>query len=745
MHRTKERNVFITSSHQLIALAVPLHPEQLVAYSRFRFAAVNALFSVLFFQLPSHFYFVSFERGLCRAHPDTRVAFGGAAMRVSTSPSPALRVSRRRRGVTRCLSFAFVAYAAYALLGATGRNMAGTHGSNGGSATRASPECAANFAKCWQARGGGLTGTELDETRAPSPPHVVTLQLPDVDPASGKSRTYTANHVFHVCEFHAHNHARLLEGGDLVSGGRGGGTGGGGASGGGIGGTSQSGTNGNSGRTSASAGSVVFRVPTKDWSQKLTPTTRLLLAASYTDGHVATIGFVEPGEVGSSLGSGLGSILGGNGDGDAENGDETLAGTGGKGASKLTQIPLRCGWRDRGFRVSTRQQPLHERFVVSANLFGNDDGNGLNNCEPTFGVPAGRGSYANPVSFGAKKAERGDWLPKESDVESFRHALDGLCADDSFGGDESKSKSSQTHGKKADAAAAAAAAALLSQPCGSGSDDGNEHVKHLVIYQRNTGRVLENLPELVRRLELALRRFAETTDGDARPEKEKEVWKISTVTHHDAFPPCLLRQCLAKATVLLTPHGFQSMLYLFLPPNAHLHEVFPHRYYKHGYKRAALEWGLSFGFSMSPPRSVWSSLIGYGFTTNACMQMYYCRYFARKGDVFLTNDDVDLIARSAAVASSRGRTRGRANEVETGGHASEKFKKLVKWEDSSDKQATRATCLATCAAKHGCQLFSVDTEKQTCATRLDAAQGEKDGDVFGAGIYNNKCYVPGCR
>ena len=97
------------------------------------------------------------------------------------------------------------------------------------------------------------------------------------------------------------------------------------------------------------------------------------------------------------------------------------------------------------------------------------------------------------------------------------------------------------------------------------------------------------------------------------------------------------------------------------------------------------------------------------------------------------------------MASSRGRTRGRANEVETGGHASEKFKKLVKWEDSSDKQATRATCLATCAAKHGCQLFSVDTEKQTCATRLDAAQGEKDGDVFGAGIYNNKCYVPGCR
>jgi hypothetical protein len=28
--------------------------------------------------------------------------------------------------------------------------------------------------------------------------------------------------------------------------------------------------------------------------------------------------------------------------------------------------------------------------------------------------------------------------------------------------------------------------------------------------------------------------------------------------------------------------------------------------------------------------------------------------------------------------------------------------------------------------------------------RIDESQGEKDGDVIGAGIYNNKCWVPGC-
>ena len=32
-----------------------------------------------------------------------------------------------------------------------------------------------------------------------------------------------------------------------------------------------------------------------------------------------------------------------------------------------------------------------------------------------------------------------------------------------------------------------------------------------------------------------------------------------------------------------------------------------------------------------------------------------------------------------------------------------------------------------------------------CVLRLDGAQGGRDGDVIGAGIYNNKCWVPGCR
>jgi hypothetical protein len=77
------------------------------------------------------------------------------------------------------------------------------------------------------------------------------------------------------------------------------------------------------------------------------------------------------------------------------------------------------------------------------------------------------------------------------------------------------------------------------------------------------------------------------------------------------------------------------------------------------------------------------------------------------------------------------------------------------------RSASRAECLAACAADHSCQCFRLmlgaaeaaarglhaDLEADdhgACLLRVDAGQGERDGDVIGAGIYNNKCWVPGC-
>ena len=55
---------------------------------------------------------------------------------------------------------------------------------------------------------------------------------------------------------------------------------------------------------------------------------------------------------------------------------------------------------------------------------------------------------------------------------------------------------------------------------------------------------------------------------------------------------CDIAHRLSDCDVLLTPHGFQSMLLLFLPRPALLFEVFPYRYYKRGYGPLGGEYGV---------------------------------------------------------------------------------------------------------------------------------------------------------
>jgi hypothetical protein len=76
--------------------------------------------------------------------------------------------------------------------------------------------------------------------------------------------------------------------------------------------------------------------------------------------------------------------------------------------------------------------------------------------------------------------------------------------------------------------------------------------------------------------------------------------------HKTGRSPCELSHILHNTDVLLTPHGFQSMLLLFLPRPAVIFEVFPYRYYKRGYGPFGHEYGelelalkFDFGFDAS--------------------------------------------------------------------------------------------------------------------------------------------------
>ena len=581
----------------------------------------------------------------------------------STSRARMTRVSRRRT-LTRCISLAFAAYAAWALSRLdVGFGLGGSSRDSNHFAGAFSGECVAR---------AGASCALADLESAPIP-RALALVAPDPDPESGKSRYYSANHWFHVCEFHIHNHARLRAHGLLPPG------------------------DGPDARAP-----IILQLADPEWLPKLVPMTRLLLALAYTDGTAASIAYAPPGTLEPAA-------------------DQPPASSSPSSSSSPSIPPRRrlaCDWSAAAWRASP-SQPTTERFVVPVGVGGACEATHAASIpsSTTSDIRATRTSSRAPAAMGAVKAERGDWAPTSADVDSMRRALRRLCAP--APGEDEGSEVRSGSNPRAEDAATSASAALESQPCAAASD--GDGTRHAVIYQRDVGRSLEDVEGAASSLERAL-------GAD---------WRVSVVTHHERLPPCRLARCLGRAEALVTPHGFQSMLYLFLPPKALLYEVFPHRYYKHGYKRAALEWGVSHGMTLSPPRSAASRIISAGFTTGGCMSMFYCRYLARKGDVVLEPRDVDAIVRAV-----RAEERGGAD---------------ARWieEDAPEglKNTTRAECLAACAANHSCQRFRVasadgegedDADEGACELRVDPEQGERDGDVIGAGIYNNKCWVPGC-
>ena len=87
----------------------------------------------------------------------------------------------------------------------------------------------------------------------------------------------------------------------------------------------------------------------------------------------------------------------------------------------------------------------------------------------------------------------------------------------------------------------------------------------LLIYQRDRSRRLLRAPELAERLRRRL--------GPAG-------WEVLLLTHSPQRAPCDLVGILRRSVVLLTPHGFQSVLLLFQPLHSLLVELHPSLYFK---------------------------------------------------------------------------------------------------------------------------------------------------------------------
>ncbi|CAM9501840.1 unnamed protein product [Ectocarpus sp. 6 AP-2014] len=221
--------------------------------------------------------------------------------------------------------------------------------------------------------------------------------------------------------------------------------------------------------------------------------------------------------------------------------------------------------------------------------------------------------------FGAAPVERGYWF-REEKVENTRARIDALC------GDVYRRRQEERHAAE--------------QEGGDGRESSSrKRRQRLVIYQRNDNRRLLSLDDNV----AVFQHLLGTT------------WEVVQIVHDNAHEPCWLYSQLMDADMLLTPHGFQSMLLLFLPPGATILEVFPYKYWKEGYAPLAKEWGVRHEHIMSRPVSWEKQLALFFVPLERCMKSIHCRKWSRNADVRLEEHHLRQIAKAAKQASKRKR------------------------------------------------------------------------------------------
>lgn len=133
-------------------------------------------------------------------------------------------------------------------------------------------------------------------------------------------------------------------------------------------------------------------------------------------------------------------------------------------------------------------------------------------------------------------------------------------------------------------------------------------------------------------------------------------WEVTVILHSNDRPACELLALLGQTDLLLTAHGFQSMLFLFLPIPAMIFEIFPHHYYKQVYRQIAhsygrrellylcamivifLSVGIVHGYVIAEPVNHWYSWLFSIISHQQCMKLLLCRAVARSQNLRYCSD-----------------------------------------------------------------------------------------------------------
>ena len=297
-----------------------------------------------------------------------------------------------------------------------------------------------------------------------------------------------------------------------------------------------------------------------------------------------------------------------------------------KGISNLNYAQDSTRWHvsmlsDRTWATSTDQQ-LTDRFVLNdvRKLVSASSGN--TNLTVSFVLPI---QVDSGTAFGRTNSPVREWFAKTQSVEDMRRTFETLCQaipasqhDVSMTGGDVSGVQFLEHGRVRSGCSA---------PEQTERNTNANEYRRAVIYQRNVNRKFVEFDQMESDVVQVL----------------GPMWTVSVIIHDDDNPPCVLLQCLKGTSLFITPHGFQSMLTMFLPVDAYMFEVFPTRYFWTGYKALSLAFGVRHVWAQSRPVSHLGRTLAFFHTTERCMHFYFCRYLARKGNVFFDEHALSVL------------------------------------------------------------------------------------------------------
>jgi hypothetical protein len=179
--------------------------------------------------------------------------------------------------------------------------------------------------------------------------------------------------------------------------------------------------------------------------------------------------------------------------------------------------------------------------------------------------------------------------------------------------------------------------------------------KRVLVYQRDQTRKIANLHYTKRALEVLLNDKCNGTNSC-------NDWIVDVISIDQSMSPCYIIDKLKSSTIYITPHGFQSTLFLFQPLASLLVEIHPFLFVKPGVfgdiqetLRNLFYLPRSYLFDGSEHEKDFKSMILYHLgemnllDTYSCLKTYACRQIAKYQNVHVSDHLIRRVAEFAHI------------------------------------------------------------------------------------------------